>query len=130
MTTPGPEFLDVPFHVDGRGRTAATDEDDHVRDLIYQVLFTTPGERVNRPDFGCGLKQMVFLPNGDALAAATQFLVHGALVRWLDTVIRVEGVEVRAVDARLEVRVAYVKRATGERRADLFRPPSAGGEER
>lgn len=117
------EFLDVPFHIDGRGRTAATGEDDHVRDLIFQVLFTTPGERVNRPDFGCGLKQMVFMPNSDALAAATQFLVHGALTRWLDTVIHVERVEVRAVDARLEVLVAYIQRSTGERRADLFHPP-------
>jgi phage baseplate assembly protein W len=123
MTTPMGEFLDVPFHVGGSGRTAATDEDDHIRDLIFQVLFTTPGERVNRPDFGCGLKQMVFMPNADALAAATQFLVHGALTRWLDTVIRVDAVVVRAVDERLEVRVVYAKRSTGERRADLFRSP-------
>jgi len=117
------EFLDVPFHIDGRGRTAATDEPDHVRDLIFQVLFTTPGERVNRPDFGCGLKQLVFMPNSDALAAATQFLVHGALTRWLDTVILVERVDVRAIDARLEVLVAYITRSTGARRADLFHPP-------
>jgi phage baseplate assembly protein W len=120
------EYFDLPFHVDGRGRTAATDEDDHVRDLIFQVLFTTPGERVNRPDFGCGLKQMVFMPNADALAAATQLLVQGALTRWLDTVIRVERVAVRAVNERLEVTVVYTKRSTGERRADLFRPPGGG----
>ena len=77
-------FLDFPFHVDGRGRSAETAEDDHIRDMIFQVLFTNPGERVNRPDFGCGVKQLVFMPNSDALATATQFLVQGSLQRWLD----------------------------------------------
>jgi uncharacterized protein len=113
-------YLDHPFHLDGRGRTAETDEDDHIRDLIHQVLFTNPGERVNRPDFGCGLKQMVFMPNSDALATATQFLVQGALQRWLDTVIQVEGVEVLAEEERLLVTVVYSKRSTGERRQGRF----------
>jgi uncharacterized protein len=113
-------YVDFPFHVDGRGRTAATTSDDHVRDLIWQVLFTDPGERVNRPDFGCGLKRMVFMPNSDALAAATQALVKAALQRWLEAEIEVEGVEVRSVDSRLEVTVAYRRRTTGERRVDQF----------
>jgi len=113
-------YLDYPFHIDGRGRTAETDEDDHIRDLIHQVLFTNPGERVNRPDFGCGLKQMVFMPNSDALATATQFLVQGALQRWLDTVIQVERVEVLAQEEELLVTVVYSKRSTGERRQDRF----------
>jgi Bacteriophage baseplate protein W len=115
-------YMDYPFHIDGRGRTAETDEDDHIRDLIHQVLFTNPGERVNRPDFGCGLKQMVFLPNSDALAAATQMLVQGALQRWLETVIQVERVAVEARDEKLFVTVVYSKRSTGERRQDLFTP--------
>jgi phage baseplate assembly protein W len=117
-----PDYLDYPFHIDGRGRTAGTDEDDHIRDLIHQVLFTNPGERVNRPDFGCGLKQMVFMPNSDALAAATQMLVQGALQRWLETVIQVERVTVEAQDEKLFVTVVYSKRSTGERRQDLFTP--------
>jgi phage baseplate assembly protein W len=115
-----PEYLDYPFHIDGRGRSAETDEDDHVRDLIHQVLFTDPGERVNRPDFGCGLKQLVFLPNSDALATATQFVVHGALQRWLETVIEVEQVAVTAEEERLLVTVVYRRRNTGERRVDRF----------
>ncbi len=116
------QYLDYPFHIDGRGRTAETDEDDHIRDLIHQVLFTNPGERVNRPDFGCGLKQLVFMPNSDALATATQFLVQGALQRWLDTVIAVERVEVLAEEEKLLVTVVYRKLSTGERRQDLFTP--------
>lgn len=113
-------FLDFPMHVDGRGRTAVTGTDDHVRDLIHQVLFTSPGERVNRPDFGCGLRQLVFLPNSDALAASTQQLVQGALLRWLEEVIVVESVTVDATDATLAVTVIYTRRDTGTRHQDLF----------
>jgi len=115
-------FLNFPFHIDGRGRSAETPEDDHIRDMIFQVLFTSPGERVNRPDFGCGIKQLVFMPNSDALATATQFLVHGALQRWLDTVIQVESVDVEAVESELRVTVVYSKRSGGGPRRDVFTP--------
>jgi phage baseplate assembly protein W len=108
------DFFDFPYHIDGRGRTAETGEDDHIRDLIYQVLFTNPGERVNRPDFGCGVGQLVFMPNSDALAAATQFLVQGALTRWLDNVIAVQRVDVAAQDNKLAITVVFIKRSTGE----------------
>ncbi len=117
-----PLFLDFPLQLDGRGRAAETGEDDHIRDLIFQVLFTSPGERVNRPDFGCGLKQLVFMPNSDALAAATQLLVQGSLQRWLDPVIQVESVEVEAVESELRVSVAYSKRSGGGSRRDVFTP--------
>jgi phage baseplate assembly protein W len=115
-------FLDFPFHIDGRGRSAETAEDEHIRDMIFQVLFTNPGERVNRPDFGCGIKQLVFMPNSDALATATQFLVQGALQRWLDSVIQVESVDVEAVEAELRVTVVYSKRSGGGPRRDVFTP--------
>jgi phage baseplate assembly protein W len=113
-------YLDFPFHLDGRGRTARTSGDDHVRDLIWQVLFTSPGERVNRPDFGCGLKAMVFMPNSDALAAATQAIVKASLQKWLETEIRVEGVEVQSIDSRLVVTVAYRRQPAGELLVDRF----------
>lgn len=115
-------FLDFPFHVDGRGRSAETPDDDHIRDMIYQVLFTNPGERVNRADFGCGVKQLVFMPNSDALAAATQFLVQGSLQRWLEPVIQVESVAVEAVESELRVTVVYSKRSGGTPRRDVFTP--------
>jgi phage baseplate assembly protein W len=117
------DYFDFPYHIDGRGRTAETDEDDHIRDLIYQVLFTNPGERVNRPDFGCGIGQLVFMPNSDALAAATQFLVQGALTRWLDTVVAVERVDIVPQDNKLTVKVVFVKRSTGESRDLSFLSP-------
>jgi uncharacterized protein len=112
--------LDFPFHSDGAGRTASCGEDDHVRDLIHQVLFTGPGERVNRPGFGCGLRGLVFAPNGEVLAAATQTLVKGSLQKWLEDEIEVEGVEVSAKEERLMVTVAYRRRLGGERRVERF----------
>ncbi len=121
-----PDYFDYPFRFDGRGRAALTDADDHVRDMIYQVLFTSPGERVNRPDFGCGLLQLVFMPNSGALAAATQFMVQGALQRWLADVIQVESVQVRSDEGRLEVEVSYLRRDTGQREQTLFSAPVAG----
>ena len=98
-------YLDHPLRLDSRGRVATTEADDHVRDMIYQVLFTNPGERVNRPDFGCGLLQLVFEPNSEVLATATQFLVQGALQRWLADVVQVEQVAITSEEERLTVDV-------------------------
>lgn len=108
--------LDFPYRLDARGRTAEVDDDAHVRDLIEQVLFTAPGERVNRPTFGSGLLGLVFEPNAEALAAATEHTVQGSLQLWLGEVIVVEGVDVASEDSRLEVTVRYVLRRTQERR--------------
>jgi len=112
--------IDYPYHVDSRGRTAATDQNDHIRDLIEQVLFTSPGERVNRPTFGAGLAQLVFAPTSDELATATQFLVQGALQQWLGDLIVVEDVTVRSVDSTLSILVQYVVRRDGQRRVATF----------
>lgn len=112
--------VDFPFHFDSRGRTALTDDADHIRDLIYQVLFTSPGERVMRPTFGSGLLQLVFAPNSDVLAATTQMLVQGALQQWLGDLIVVEAVSVEAEDATLRVTVQYVIRRSGVRETQTF----------
>src|SRR5215203_7393742 len=106
--------VDFPYRFDGRGRTAVTEAVDHIRDLIEQVLFTAPGERVMRPDFGSGLMQLVFTPNSPELASATQMLVQSALQQWLDELIAVQGVRVEADDAVLSVTVQYVVRRTDE----------------
>lgn len=116
--------VDFPYHVDGRGRTAETGDADHIRDLIEQVLFTSPGERVMRPDFGSGLLALVFEPNRTVLAATTQMLVQGALQQYLGNLIAVEAVEVEAVDSRFTVNVRYVVRRDGTVRIDSFAPGS------
>lgn len=99
--------LDFPYHIDSRGRTAECGESDHLRDLIEQVLFTAPGERVMRPDFGCGLAQLIFEPNSVTLAATTQMLVQAALLQHLSHLIAVNEVSVEADDAALRVNVSY-----------------------
>jgi phage baseplate assembly protein W len=112
--------VDFPYGVDARGRTASTSEDEHVRDLIEQVLFTAPGERVNRPTFGSGLLQLVFAPNSDALAAATQLAVRAALQEWLADRIAVQDVTVEAVDSTLTATVVYADRVTQQSQTATF----------
>lgn len=109
-----------PFEIDRRGRVAETPYEAHVRQMIEQVLFTNPGERVNRPDFGCGLLQLVFAPNSDELATATQFLIQGALTTWLEDVIVVEGVQVDNDDSRLVITIQYIVRQTQQRQVSRF----------
>ncbi len=112
----GNDFFDYPFRIDGRGRAGATGEDDHIRDMIEQVLFTNPGERVNLPDFGCGLKQLVFAGNSDVLATATQFTVSHALQKWLGDKIILQSCEVRSEEATLLIEITYLKRTTLEKK--------------
>jgi hypothetical protein len=104
--------IDFPFHFDTRGRTAEADYEAHIRDLIEQVLFTAPGERVNRPDFGSGLLGLVFAPNSDQLAATTQYLVQGSLQQYLGDLVQVDAVEVTNDDSTLRVSVRYLVRQT------------------
>jgi phage baseplate assembly protein W len=117
--------IDFPWHFDGRGGTAGTSDDDHIRDMIELLLFTAPGERVNRPDFGSGLLQMVFAPNSPELAAAVQFTLQAALNRWLADLIDVRTVEATSEDATLSVAVSYVVKATGQAQSTTF-PRGAG----
>lgn len=115
--------LDYPFRFGADGRSATTSAREHVRDLVEQVLFTSPGERVNRPDFGSGLLGLLFEPNSEALAAATRARVEGALLQWLAEVVQVEGVAVRSLDSTLEVTIQYLVRQTQERQTEQFRGP-------
>ena len=112
--------LAFPFGIDSRGRSREVYDDAHIRDMIEQVLFTVPGERVNRPDFGCGLLQLAFAPNNDALAAAVQMTVQGSLQQWLGELIEVEAVQVENLDARLSVTVQYIVRRDRERQLARF----------
>jgi len=107
-----------PFAVDaGAGRLAQEpDYAQHVEQMIKQVLLTAPGERINRPDFGCGLRQMVFAPNSDAAAQLLRVMVQQAVERWLDSVITVDTVDVLATNEVLQVRLVYVLKARGDRR--------------
>jgi phage baseplate assembly protein W len=112
--------LKFPYGVDGRGRTAEDSEAGWVRGLIEQVLFTSPGERVMRPDFGSGVMQLVFAPNSQELAATTQMLVQGALQQWLSEIIVVENVTVDALESTLRITVEYRLRRSQQREVQTF----------
>jgi uncharacterized protein len=104
--------VDFPYDVDALGHTAGTTDDEHVRDLIEQVLFTSPGERVNRPTFGSGLLGLVFAPASDALVAATEMTVQAALQEWLSDVVDIRQVDVERQESTIAVTVSYVIRMT------------------
>ena len=109
-----------PFHIDGRGRTASATHDDHIKHLIEQLLFTSPGERVNRPTFGTGVMQLVFAPASDELATATEFMIQSALQEFLGELIQVEGVDVQSEDASLNITVQYIVRRNQQREVTQF----------
>lgn len=112
--------IDYPFRFDNIGRTAGASYEQHIRNLIEQVIFTLPGERVNRPDFGSGLMQLVFQPNSSEIAAATQFMVQGALQQWLGDLIQVDSVQVEVEDSKLQVIIKYIILKNGRNKVDLF----------
>lgn len=112
--------LDYPFHFDTRGRTAATTDDDYVRDLIALVLFTAPGERANRPTFGSGVRQLLFAPNSEALAAATQVAIQGAMQQWLGDVIEAQAVDVSRDESTLRIEIRYVTRRDQRQQTAIF----------
>jgi uncharacterized protein len=112
--------IDFPFHFDSRGRTATTGNDDHIRDMIEQLIFTNSGERVNRPEFGSGTLQLLYAPNSPELAATVQFSLQAALQQWLGDLIELQDLEVTSEDMTLRVVVRYVDRGTGESRTETF----------
>jgi phage baseplate assembly protein W len=112
--------VDFPYHIDGRGRTADTSADDHLSDLIEQVLFTAPGERVMRPEFGSGLLRLVFETGGPELVATTQHLVQGALQQELGSLIAVDSLQVSQDEGTLTVAVSYIVLQTQQRSTASF----------
>ena len=124
QTSAGSEIA-FPFEVTPHGRVATATWDEHVEQMIEQVLFTAPGERVNRPDFGCGVMNLVFAGESDALVTATQFLVQGSLQRWLGDLIVVNAVLVQAVESTFSITVQYTQRQTSAAKTATFIPPGS-----
>jgi phage baseplate assembly protein W len=112
--------IDYPFHFNNQGRTATTDVNDHICDMIEQFLFTNPGERVNRPDFGSGLLQMAFEPNSPELATALQHTVRAGLQQWLGDLIEIRDLTVTSQESTLQVSIKYQVRRTGELQTGTF----------
>lgn len=107
-----------PFGID-QGLGTLSEESNyslHVEQLMRQVLFTNPGERINRPDFGCGIPRMVFAPNSDVSANLAQVMINQALEKWLGSLIEVREVKAVNNEEKLEITIAYIIRARQERR--------------
>jgi phage baseplate assembly protein W len=113
-----PRFLDYPYAVSGTGIPRTTTAEDHLRDLILQVLFTNPGERLNLPEFGVGVQRLVFAPNNETLRTSTQFLISTNLQRWLGDRINIEQVDVSSelgAEHMVTIEIAYSVKATQQR---------------
>ena len=112
--------ITFPYDISTDRRTASAATPDHIRQMIEQLLFTSPGERVNRPDFGTGVMQLVFAPNSPELATATEFMIQSALQQYLGDVIKPMAVNVTSTDATLTIRVDYVLLRTQQRESAQF----------
>jgi Bacteriophage baseplate protein W len=122
----GSPFLDFPIDIDSTGGLRTTGSDDHLRDLIIEVLFTEPGERVNLPEFGCGIKRLLFAPNSDVLRASTQFLITQNLQRWLGDRIDVQQVSVSSEpgdESTVQLDITYVNKERNLRQQLSLRAP-------
>ena len=115
-----------PYAFDATGHTAQADPLSHVGDMIEQILFTSPGERVNRPTFGSGTAQLVFAPNSDVLASAQQQIIQAGLQQWLSDVIRVQSITVTAQESVLQVTVVYMLLQSQQQQTRQFVYGSAG----
>ena len=112
--------IDYPFHFDSLGRTATIDDTTHIEEMLKQLLLTNPGERVNRPDFGSGLQQLVHGPNSPELAAALQFTMQAAIQKWLGDLIDLQGLSVTSEDSTLTIFIKYIVRRTNEQQVVQF----------
>jgi len=102
-----------PFVIDPvSGQAGQAPYATHVDQMIRQILLTTPGERADLPQFGCGLRQLLFAPNSDALQATTQLLIQRSLNLWLGNQITLQGVTVGPGPggdySQIVVQIAYV----------------------
>ena len=109
-----------PFRIANDGLAADASQKDHVEQLIEELLFTMPGERVNRPDFGTPIDQLVFRSASDELATAAQFMIQGALQQWLGEIIQVQAVQVTTDESTLTVTIQYVIRETQQAQIAQF----------
>lgn len=113
-------YINYPYQINGQGHTATTTRDEHIRQLIEQVLFTGPGERVNRPTFGTNLEQLVFAGISDELVTATEFMVRGALQQWLGELIQIEAIQIEHEESTLRVTVQYLIQRNQQRNVAQF----------
>jgi uncharacterized protein len=107
-------YLDFPFGIGEDRRIRTTDNSDHIKDEILTILLTSPGERVNQPEFGCGLKERIFSPNDEILSTLVDLKISQALDRWLGDKIVTDEINVQSIDERLMIEIVYTVKETSE----------------
>jgi uncharacterized protein len=113
-------YPNYPFHLNSRGRTQSTNSEEHIRQLIEQILFTIPGERVNRPSFGGGVHRLLFFPLSDDLVATTRSVISSSLNEYLSNLIIVEDIDVSFDDSKLIIDIQYVLREDQSKKKERF----------
>ena len=112
--------IDFPYQFDQLGRTGQCNKNKHIRDMIELVLFTSPGERLNRPDFGCGLLQLVFAPNNDITASTIQLTIQSSLNKWLGSLIDINNVSIQKEEEKLIIVVDYTVKKSKQGNTAIF----------
>jgi len=108
VSAPDGPHLSFPFRIGTSGRAATVQSmDEHVRDEVVQLVLTSPGERAFLPEFGGGVRRLVFEGVSDATAAVAKARLSQALSRWLGHRLTVDELRVDAVDATLDVTIRY-----------------------
>ena len=108
-------FLNFPYNINSKGKSSTVNNiNEYIKQLLEQLLFTNPGERVNRPSFGTGIRQLVFSPNSDEIVSITKALIQGNLQNWLSDYIIVEEVDTKSVESSLFVTIKYIVKSTSE----------------
>lgn len=126
VLTPRIRAIAHPLAIDG-GKKELREQNDldaHVREMLFQLLLTDPGERVNRPDFGCGIRRMVFSPLNESAASLAQVTILNALETFLSSVITTDRVDVEFHDETAEIKIVYTSKTSGEQRALSMEVPS------
>jgi phage baseplate assembly protein W len=113
--------FNYPFRINTKGLTeGSVSLEEHIRQLIEQVLFTNTGERVNRQNFGASVNRLIFAPNSDELAATTELLIQGNLQQWLSDLITVNSVTVKNENSILHISIQYVIRRTQQQQTSNY----------
>lgn len=123
-----PPYMAFPFRIDATG-PGLSDRQEHIREQIEQVLFTHPGERVFRPDFGAGVRALVFEPNDSALWELTKKRLLSSLADVLAGEVdpRTLEVDVTGEDAELRIVISYTLATIGHSEQQVVNVGSGSG---
>jgi uncharacterized protein len=110
--------LRFPVSVNLNGGVSSSQYEENVRQSLFIILGTAPGERINRPDFGCRIHDLMFAPNNDITAARAEVYCEEAIFKYEPRVEKVVCTAAANADQpnRLDIRIEYVIAGKNEKR--------------